>query len=110
MRGPACTGAGPVLAATAATEKRGDRAKTAYGASASLNTVPDAPRTTATLMRPLDALGASTAESAAGLWTGMGLLRCCACADGAVLVLRCATSRGNGTDRMAGSRVRSPAR
>src|SRR5690242_9346974 len=54
MPGPPCVGCGVGLAATVYAENCGELAKTSYGARASLPTVPDAPRTTATWMDPFD--------------------------------------------------------
>src|SRR5919112_3457659 len=52
MAGPPCVGAGAALAATVYTENCGELANTWYGARASLATVPDAPRATATTYGP----------------------------------------------------------
>src|SRR3982750_3596386 len=54
MKGPPRGGTAPAAAATVYTENFGEVANTSYGARASLATVPDVPRATATTKGPPD--------------------------------------------------------
>src|SRR5919112_2589478 len=101
MAGPPCVRLGDALAATVYTENCGELANTSYGARASLPTVPDAPRTTATTYGP-PGEGRLTGRAARPSTDG----DVCACA---VVVKTPATAMPTGATRTsaAESRTRS---
>src|SRR5690242_19781161 len=74
MNGPLWVGTASAVAAAVYTENFEDLANTSYGARASLPTVPDVPRATATTSGPPDV--GRLAERCPVTWLGAGVFAC----------------------------------
>src|SRR5699024_8067896 len=70
IAGAPCAGAGPGFSATVYTVKRDERPKTSNGPMASVATVPDVPRTTATTRSPGSGLTRAASGTAAASENG----------------------------------------